>query len=321
MLLGATYFRLCAADATNANASAGVFDRVASLWFVVLCSILQPSANACTIMYSQKALLRREAGGGLYKVSAFFVAKSITSFPFQLLFAAVFNTIIYFAVRKGGGRLLFFLFFFIFSPSVCFPFSLSREKNKKGGREGERKAGREKRREAETQKKKKQLTLDLEFQNHIIKKKKIGYQATFAKFAAFFGINLTAMLVSESLGTLAAALHRSELIGQIVLSLLFVPLLMYTGFIQTRTPAYLAWLKKVSFAGYAYSALVTNEFSGLKLPPVRGAPAASADALVPKNIRNGLSIAADIGVLFAFLVGLRVGAYLLFARAIRNRKL
>jgi len=100
VLLGATYFRLCAADATNASASAGVFDRVASLWFVVLCSILQPSANACTIMYSQKALLRREAGGGLYKVSAFFVAKSITSFPFQLLFAAVFNTIIYFAVRK-----------------------------------------------------------------------------------------------------------------------------------------------------------------------------------------------------------------------------
>lgn len=149
----------------------------------------------------------------------------------------------------------------------------------------------------------------------------IGYQASFAKFATFFGINLTAMLVSESLGTLAAALHRSELIGQIVLSLLFVPLLMYTGFIQTRTPAYLAWLKKVSFAGYAYSALVTNEFGGLKLPPVRGAPAASADALVPKNIRNGLSIAADVGVLFAFLVGLRVGAYLLFARAIRNRKL
>ena len=137
----------------------------------------------------------------------------------------------------------------------------------------------------------------------------------------FFGINRTARLVSESLGTLAAALHRSELIGQIVLSLLFVPLLMYTGFIQTRTPAYLAWLKKVSFAGYAYSALVTNEFAGLKLPPVRGAPPASADALVPKNIRNGLSIAADVGVLFAFLVGLRVGAYLLFARAIRNRKL
>ena len=104
VLLGATYWRLCGADATNANASAGVFDRVASLWFVVLCCILQPSANACTIMYSQKALLRREAGGGLYKVSAFFVAKSITSFPFQLLFASVFNTIIYFAVR-----IIFFL--------------------------------------------------------------------------------------------------------------------------------------------------------------------------------------------------------------------
>ena len=288
----------------------------------MLCSILQPSANACTIMYSQKALLRREAGGGLYKVSAFFVAKSLTSFPFQLLFAAVFNTIIYFAVRRRA----FFVFFSL--SCACLPLIARRDERRKKRKKKMMKKKREEGKKGKIMEKKK-LTLDLSTSTapkHKKKKKKkkkkqIGYQATFAKFATFFGINLTAMLVSESLGTLAAALHRSELIGQIVLSLLFVPLLMYTGFIQTRTPAYLAWLKKVSFAGYAYSALVTNEFAGLKLPPVRGAPPASADALVPKNIRNGLSIAADVGVLFAFLVGLRVGAYLLFARAIRNRKL
>ena len=160
ILLGATYWRL-GDHAARDGAAAGVFDRVASLWFVVLCCVLQPGANACTIMYGQKALLRREAGGGLYRTRAFFVAKSLTSLPFQLLFAFVFNAIIYFCV---------------------------------------------------------------------------GYQATCAKFAVFFGVNLLAMLVSESLGVLAAALHRSELIGQIMLSLLFVPLLMYTGFIQTRSP-------------------------------------------------------------------------------------
>ena len=141
MLLGATYFRLCAADATNANASAGVFDRVASLWFVVLCSILQPSANACTIMYSQKALLRREAGGGLYKVSAFFVAKSLTSFPFQLLFAAVFNTIIYFAVS---------LAFFLVSSLFCV-FSLLVEGEKEGeGRGRKRQRGEKTKKEKPT---------------------------------------------------------------------------------------------------------------------------------------------------------------------------
>ena len=160
VLLGATYWRL-GAHAARDGAAAGVFDRVASLWFVVLCCVLQPGANACTIMYGQKALLRREAGGGLYGTGAFFVAKSLTSLPFQLLFAAIFNAIIYFCV---------------------------------------------------------------------------GYQLEASKFAVFFAVNLLAMLVSESLGVLAAALHRSELIGQIMLSLLFVPLLMYTGFIQTRSP-------------------------------------------------------------------------------------
>ena len=177
ILLGATYWRL-GDHAARDGAAAGVFDRVASLWFVVLCCVLQPGANACTIMYGQKALLRREAGGGLYRTRAFFVAKSLTSLPFQLLFAFVFNAIIYFCV---------------------------------------------------------------------------GYQATFAKFAVFFGVNLLAMLVSESLGVLAAALHRSELIGQIMLSLLFVPLLMYTGFIQTRSPVSGGWVVGWGWACVVFS--------------------------------------------------------------------
>ena len=248
VLLGATYWGLGGPQAAKEGGpSAGVFDRVASLWFVVLVTVLQPGANACTIMYGQKALLRRESTNGLYKPSAFFIAKSLTSLPFQVGFAVVFNTIIYFAV---------------------------------------------------------------------------GYQRSPAKFAVFFGVNLLAMLVSESLGVLAAALSRSELVGQIFLSAAFVPLLMYTGFIQTRTPTYLAWLKRVSFAAYAYAALVANEFDGLRLPsPNPALPPIKADPLVPKNVRNGLSIGADVGILVAFLAAFRVGAYLLFARAIRLRRL
>ena len=248
VLLGATYWRLGGPEAAKEGGpTAGVFDRVASLWFVVLVTVLQPGANACTIMYGQKALLRRESTNGLYTPSAFFIAKSLTSLPFQVGFAIVFNSIIYFAV---------------------------------------------------------------------------GYQRDAAKFAVFFAVNLLAMLVSESLGVLAAALHRSELVGQILLSAAFVPLLMYTGFIQTRTPTYLAWLKRASFAAYAYAALVANEFEGLRLPsPSPALPPIKAEPLIPKNVRNGLSIGADVGILFAFLVAFRVGAYLLFARAIRLRRL
>lgn len=84
---------------------------------------------------------------------------------------------------------------------------------------------------------------------------------------------------------------------------------------------YLAWLKKLSFAAYAYAALVKNEFGDLKLPPVRGAPPAPADRMIPRNIDNGLSIVADVGILLGFLVTLRVIGFCLFAHAVRTRRL
>jgi ATP-binding cassette subfamily G (WHITE) protein 2 len=80
---------------------AGTFDRVASLWFVASCLVLQPGNNACSIMYGQKPLLRRELSNGLYHYSSFFIAKSLTSLPFQAMFAALFNCAVYFLVRPG----------------------------------------------------------------------------------------------------------------------------------------------------------------------------------------------------------------------------
>ena len=41
---GATYWRL------GSDSGGGSFDRLASLWFVASCMVLQPGNNACTIM-------------------------------------------------------------------------------------------------------------------------------------------------------------------------------------------------------------------------------------------------------------------------------
>lgn len=54
---------------------------------------------------------------------------------------------------------------------------------------------------------------------------------------------------------------------------------------------------------------------------MRGAPPAPADRLIPKNIDNGLTIAADVGVLLGFLVSLRLIGFGLFAHAVRTRRL
>ena len=50
--------------------------------------------------YSQKPLLRREISNGLYHYSSFFIAKSLTSLPFQFMFAAIFNGSVYFLVSS-----------------------------------------------------------------------------------------------------------------------------------------------------------------------------------------------------------------------------
>jgi ABC-type multidrug transport system permease subunit len=50
-------------------------------------------------MEANRELLRyRELSNRLYNFSAYFVAKSITSLPFQLLFTTVFTLLVYFIV-------------------------------------------------------------------------------------------------------------------------------------------------------------------------------------------------------------------------------
>ena len=60
----------------------------------------------------------------------------------------------------------------------------------------------------------------------------VGYQITVVKFFLFFALNFELLLISETLGILCAGLHRNELVGMIILATFYVPLLMFTGFIQ-----------------------------------------------------------------------------------------
>lgn len=161
---GATYWQI------PADLQSGPFDRVASLWFAVAVVVLQPAANASSIINMEKDILRRELSNGMYKFSSFYLAKGITSLPFQLTFALVFNVGVYFSV---------------------------------------------------------------------------GYQVVAAKFFGFSLVMVLMMLISETMGMAAGAVHRNPTVGLILVSAVCLLLMMYTGFIQTHTPIYFQWLKKV----------------------------------------------------------------------------
>ncbi len=74
---------------------------------------------------------------------------------------------------------------------------------------------------------------------------------------------------------------------------------------QTRTPEYLVWIKRISYVAYGYSGLIKNEFTDLRLTAPGGFQI-EAQTLIPPNIENNLSIARDAWVLLGILVGMRV---------------
>ena len=88
--------------------------------------------------------------------------------------------------------------------------------------------------------------------------------------------------------------------------------------VQTKTPEYLVWIKRISYVAYGYSGLIKNEFTDLRLT-APGGFAVEAQTLIPPNIENGLSIGGDAWVLVGILAGMRVIAYFQMLVSIRLR--
>ena len=91
---GAMYWRL------PGDVTAGVYDRVASLWFVGMVVIFMSGNSALTISYTQKPLLRREVYAGHYSYLPYYIAKTLTTLPLQLAYAMLYILMTYFLVRS-----------------------------------------------------------------------------------------------------------------------------------------------------------------------------------------------------------------------------
>ncbi len=71
--------------------STGVSDRVASIWFALLVLSFTPSYTAATAWDSERMLLRRETGQGLYDVTAWFAARTAVVVPLQIVQTILFG--------------------------------------------------------------------------------------------------------------------------------------------------------------------------------------------------------------------------------------
>ncbi|CAK9099879.1 ABC transporter G family member 22 (ABC transporter ABCG.22) [Durusdinium trenchii] len=68
----------------------GSFDRLSALFFILTTLVFIPSFTVITMAGEEKPLFKREANSGMYRVSANFLAKLCTNWPFELLLAFIF---------------------------------------------------------------------------------------------------------------------------------------------------------------------------------------------------------------------------------------
>ena len=100
---GAMYYRL------PSDVTAGVYNRVASLWFVGMVVVFMSGNSALTIAYTQKPLLRREVYAGHYSYLPYYVAKTVTTLPLQVAYATLYVCMTYFLVSPLPLMLFFSL--------------------------------------------------------------------------------------------------------------------------------------------------------------------------------------------------------------------
>eukprot|EP00873_Tetraselmis_striata_P027641 jgi/Tetstr1/447905/TSEL_035213.t1 len=149
----------------------------------------------------------------------------------------------------------------------------------------------------------------------------IGYQADFVKFVVFTIALYLVLMVSQGYGLMAAALTGDPNGALIVVSLVLIVLLSFTGFLTTNVPVYFSWVKHVSFLNFAASAMWVTELEGLTMTTEGGGEVSGDDMLHdPEYSRmwNGASPAANIGYLVANLAVLHVIA--LIAITIRKAR-
>ena len=74
-----------------------------------------------------------------------------------------------------------------------------------------------------------------------------GLQSSAGKFLIYWLVLLLSLLVAESLGLLVALITNTAQIALVIMALIFVTVLSFTGFLAPVTPVYYRWLQRLSF--------------------------------------------------------------------------
>lgn len=151
----------------------------------------------------------------------------------------------------------------------------------------------------------------------------IGLQGAFHKFASACTVAVATALSGMAVGTVAGAAFPDINMALVVLPLILLPLMMFSGlFVNVGAiPIYFSWIKYISPMKYAYNALMKNEYLGLVFrdcDPARE-PCSGDLVLQQMSMDGGLTIAQNIGVLFSmYTILIMIGFFSLAILAMRR---
>lgn len=145
----------------------------------------------------------------------------------------------------------------------------------------------------------------------------IGLQPSFARFAKACTVAVATALSGMAVGTVAGAAFSDITMALVVLPLILLPLMMFSGlFVNVGSlPVYFAWIKWISPMKYAYCALMKNEYHGLRFAKCDPSKEACTGELVLEqmSMNGGLSVAENTVTLFGIYIILTIIGFLALA--------
>ena len=96
LLAGAVFFKLGFEQKT-------VMNRTGAIFFVLVNQSLAAIIGVLQTFPVERAVVQREQAAGAYGIPAYFLAKSVSSLPFELVFPAAFSTVCFWMMNLRGG--------------------------------------------------------------------------------------------------------------------------------------------------------------------------------------------------------------------------
>lgn len=87
-----------------------IYDRVGLLFFIAVHWFVMPMFSAMGVMINERVIIRKERPAGMYRLSAYFLSRSISHIPIDMITPVVFTCIVYWCTNLNSDVSRFFIF-------------------------------------------------------------------------------------------------------------------------------------------------------------------------------------------------------------------